>query len=101
MSVLIRGEEMPKNCIVCKNYYYCELWSKLTINKRCKERHPDCLLVEVKEPHGRLGDLDALQEQIKLTIQDAHMSALWKQGMIYALGLVEASKTVIEAEEEK
>ena len=60
MSILIHGEEMPKNCVVCKNYYYCELWSKLTVNKRCKERHPDCPIVEVKEPHGRLIDADAL-----------------------------------------
>ena len=55
---------------------------------------------QIPTPHGRLGDLDALQKQVENTIQDAHMSLLWKQGMMYAHGLVETSKTVIEAEDE-
>lgn len=91
MSILIRGEEMPKNCVVCKNYYYCELWSKLTVNKRCKERHPDCPIVEVKEPHGKLIDVS------KLNIHDVSPT----YGFC-VMGVteedIELAETVIEAE---
>ena len=88
MSILIRGEEMPKNCVVCKNYYYCELWSKLTVNKRCKERHPDCPIVEVKEPHGNLIDIDQM------------VNDFWDgNNMIIGEHELEQIKTVIEAEE--
>ena len=108
MSVLIRGMEMPKNCSGCPLNYdqmACKVtgtrwWSDTMVLMGFdsdKERLYDCPLVEIP-PHGRLGDLDALQKQVENTIQDAHMSLLWKQGMMYAHGLVEASKTVIEAE---
>lgn len=94
MSILIKDMEMPERCGACflrvggcKQRIYME------------QRPKYCPLVEIPTPHGRLGDLDALQKQVENTIQDAHMSLLWKQGMMYAQGLVEASKTVIEAED--
>ena len=53
MSVLIRGMEMPERCGQCflrvgncKQRVYME------------RRPKDCPLVEVKEPHGRLIDVD-------------------------------------------
>ena len=93
MGVFIKGMEMPERCGQCfLRVGNCE--QRMYMEHRPK----GCPLVEVKEPHGRLGDLDALQKQIKLNVQDAHMGALWKQGMTYAHGLVETSKTVIEAE---
>ena len=95
MSILIRGEEMPKNCVVCKNYYYCELWSKLTVNKRCKERHPDCPIVEVKEPHGRLGDLDKLKAQYVHGKADDEIESAWISNIRRAIA---NAPTVIEAE---
>ena len=105
MSVLIRGMEMPQRCGQCKLYHaeypmYClAVEGHRTVGAPYGMPRPDwCPLIEVKEPHGRLGDLDTLQEQIKLSVQGAHMSVLWKQGMAYAHGLVETSKTVIEAE---
>ncbi len=107
-DILIRNIKMPKNCLECPCFQfewfdddidgYCKALKTKIMNR--SKHHPDCPLVEIPTPHGQLGDLDALQEQIKLTIQDAHMGALWKQGMIYAHGLVEASKIIIEAEEE-
>ena len=106
MSVIVKGMEMPKNCVVCKNYYYCELWSKLTVNKRCKERHPDCPIVEVKEPHGRLGDLDALWDRMYNYIDNegAKMPFGDNDFMIHkdsACELIEDAPTVIEAEGSK
>ena len=104
MSILIKGMEMPKNCRTCPrlfdghSYRWCNITGEsLGIEETDNGRDEYCPLIELP-PHGRLGDLDALQKQIENTIQDAHMSLLWKQGMLYARGLVEASKTVIEAE---
>lgn len=105
MSVIVRGMGMPQKCGQCNLYHaeypmYClAVEGHRTVGAPYGMPRPDwCPLIEVKEPHGRLGDLDTLQEQIKLSVQDAHMSVLWKQGMAYAHGLVETSKTVIEAE---
>ena len=56
MSVLIRGMEMPKNCDTC---FVRVIRCKLYLHGR-KHRHPDCPLVEVKEPHGRLIDADEM-----------------------------------------
>ena len=80
MSILIKGMEMPKNCFGCHlfklddhdlwciaNHYAgcCRALSKyIDENKFVNERHPDCPLIEVPTPHGRLGDLDALYEEI-------------------------------------
>ena len=73
MSVLVKGIEMPKNCYDCSfiqasvaGYFYCVAGDGIEENlkKLYEHRMSDCPLVEVKEPHGRLGDLDALYEEI-------------------------------------
>lgn len=106
MSVIIKGMEMPKNCAECKMWCICNCLNDFedfesicyAVEDGDLIRDKNCPLTEIPTPHGRLGDLNELQEQIKLSAQDAHMSVLWKQGMAYAHGLVEASKTIIEAE---
>lgn len=105
MGVFIEGMEMPKRCLDCPFMVSidnddCVLQTEVKneLARTWEELKASCPLVEIPTPHGRLGDLDALQEQIKLSVQDAHMSVLWKQGMAYAHGLIEASKTIIEAE---
>ena len=65
MSVLIKGVKRPEGCITCfcmsfgRDDYtmWCQWldeplgeWGK----RRGKWRHPDCPLVEVPTPHGRL-----------------------------------------------
>ena len=74
MSVLIKGIEIPKNCLECMfrmSYwkraltpsgeiftYGCMLNGKEIniLEKRCK----DCPIVEIPTPHGRLIDADEL-----------------------------------------
>lgn len=74
-SVLVRGMEMPKSCDDCPLNYdqmACAVtgtrwWSDrmmLMDFDSDKERLYDCPLIEVKKPHGRLGDLDALYATI-------------------------------------
>lgn len=69
MDVLIKGMEMPKGCITCmfkseslfNRTMWCEwLDDPLGDYTKCDEewRHPDCPLVEVSTPHGRLIDAD-------------------------------------------
>ena len=53
MSVLIKGMEMPKSCLICVCDIpkgNCDLWRNQTPEEHRRERHPDCPLVEVPEP---------------------------------------------------
>ena len=60
MSILIHGMEMPRVCAECfMDPPCCKALSDDT--NIWKERHPDCPLVEIPTPHGRLGDLDELK----------------------------------------
>ena len=62
MSILIKGMEMPQNCLSCPlqgGTADCRLTQK-TYNWGLNERPSDCPLVPVP-PHGRLIDADALE----------------------------------------
>ena len=56
MSILIKGMEMPKNCTGCP--ICCGLPYQYRDEKG---RRPDCPLVEIPTPHGRLIDADELK----------------------------------------
>ena len=71
MSVLIKGMEMPTNCADCPLNYdqmacavtWTRWWSDSMVIMNFdsdKERMPNCPLIEVPTPHGRLIDADAL-----------------------------------------
>ena len=96
MSILIRDMEMPQNCTEC--HARCRLY----LNGR-KFRHPNCPLIEVKTPHGRLGDLDKLWDRMYNYIDNegAKMPFGDNDFMIHrdsACELVEDAHTIIEAE---
>lgn len=66
MSVFVKGMEMPECCDDCfTDEYACDLWSELSLHETGEKRHPDCPLIEVKEPHGRLLDGDALIKDLE------------------------------------
>lgn len=60
MSVLIKGMVMPQCCGECK--FMVDRWCYASEDAYFVEnkRHPDCPLVEVPTPHGRLIDADKL-----------------------------------------
>ena len=62
MGIFIKGMKMPKNCDECSisDIRLCKLWMRMTISQRVEGKHPNCPLVEVQSPHGRLIDADAL-----------------------------------------
>lgn len=107
MGVYIKDMEIPKSCrdcdigfTICNRYYD----PNFGINDARIKRHPDCPLVEVKAPHGRLGDLDALRARMyhEAFETDSDMQR-WESGCWIRYKLFErteeAAPTVLEAEE--
>ena len=112
MSVLIKGMEMPKSC------FYCPFRRKInpddiqclvtrdvfeetfagTIEMR---KRGFCPLIEVPEPHGRLGDLDKL-EQMFVDIDNAPYSGFDGEEPFYsaedAARIIRLTPTVIPAD---
>lgn len=68
MGVFIKGMKMPLSCwhsctlkkVTIMGNVYCPLINKYMEKGEIGVRHPDCPLVEVKEPHGNLVDLDQM-----------------------------------------
>lgn len=99
MSVLIKGMEMPKNCSTCPCFQYnmfdddidgyCKmLKTKITDSDK---HYPNCQLVEIKTPHGRLIDADVLK-------QSAHLDG---QVKTYIDTWIDSQEAVIEAERDE
>lgn len=69
MSILIRDMEMPKNCFECPccTLGYCRVdvktteYAKYVFSDGQDGRYPDCPLVEIPTPHGRLIDADEIE----------------------------------------
>ena len=68
-GVLVKGMEFPKNCYDCSfirasvaGDYYCVAGDGIEedLKKLYERRMSNCPLVEVKEPHGNLVDLDQM-----------------------------------------
>jgi len=99
MGIYIKGMEMPKDCIVCPFGW-----------NGCNKQHdfvymgsrPDfCPLIDANEPHGRLGDLDRL-EQMFADIDNAPYSGFDGTEPFYsaedAAQIIRLAPTIIEAE---
>lgn len=92
MSVLIKGMEMPKNCMECAIRSWspdeCDVCPFSGIIALCIGVQHDCPLVEVPENHGKLLDYNALSELVKEDF-----------GYFLARLDLKVPPTVIEAEE--
>lgn len=62
MGVYVKGLDMPKNCFDCEIFGLCSLKDRL---EHIKDRNPDCPLIEIPTPHGRLIDEDALDKELR------------------------------------
>ena len=66
MSILIKGATLPNSCWDCEaDFAYqigCELWQDY--EEFCERRHPNCPLVEIPTPHGRLIDGDEFKSWV-------------------------------------
>ena len=108
MSVLIKGMEMPKNCMSCPfpavgvDAYYCHCPTQdgKEYDFKYADTIPDaCPLVEIPTPHGRMIDADKLKRHIdKLpALPDGNFAGTHRN----LKALINMQKTVIEAEGEK
>ena len=106
MSVLIKGMEMPKSCLICVCDIpkgNCDLWRNQTPEEHRRERHPDCPLIEVPTPHGRLIDADALKEKMKIVTRTWDIFCDAVQEIVeYDINAykVDDAPTIIESEDE-
>ena len=83
MSYIVHGVEIPKNCGGCDRKRVCAERIYLL-------RRPDsCPLEEIKTPHGRLIDADALSDKLGSSDRDIYVKAI----------LDEDAPTIIKAEE--
>ena len=108
MSVYIQSMEMPSCCMFCpvSNSVGCGLANPPIImtSKEMLAGRPDwCPLIEVPEPHGRLGDLDRL-EQMFIDIDNAPYSGFDGTEPFYsaedAAQIIRLAPTIIPASEE-
>lgn len=81
MSILVKGMEMPKDCVSCRWHasWGCEITGIVTNTAQ------GCPLEEVPTPHGRLIDAD---RAITMSISGGEMYH------------ISAAPTIIEAEED-
>lgn len=86
MGILIEGIEMPTTCGQCriKNAIECDRWK--LVRSVVLDRHMDCPLSPVLEPHGRLIDSDVLREKFPrpqdwMSIAQAlvHITGIWAE----------------------
>ena len=111
MSLVIKGLNMPKNCLLCPccayegigvgRQYYCQVIDEeLYVSEN---HHPkNCPLIEIPIPHGRLIDADRLKrlmEQYHCNACDnyngARCSACWVDDCFMH---IDDTLTIIEAE---
>jgi hypothetical protein len=94
MSVLIKGMEMPRNCDDCRLGIDCAYDESQDGYKMMGGRPHDCPLVHVP-PHGRLGDLDKLENGMR------HMAKYQygerQQGILGCCETIRLAPTIIPA----
>lgn len=62
MGVYNPFAELPNSCVLCDSRKRCPL-PNLNKHGLSVYRHPDCPLVEIKAPHGRLIDENAVMRE--------------------------------------
>lgn len=106
MSVLIRGMEMPKDCLKCPFCLFVDGYWKCLVDGSHADfggtcRPQNCPLVQVHTPHGRLIDADALKETIEALIEK-HLHGYTKSTWDFVCELrsiISNAPTIIPAEE--
>ena len=66
MGVYIGGMRKPDNCFECKMFTYdddCIFQNEITDSY--EEQYRNCPLIEVKEPHGDLIDIENLKRSLE------------------------------------
>jgi hypothetical protein len=112
MSVLIKGMDLPKSCATCKLIcqdtaykistfeqvitYFCKELDENNVIQNTLIKLPNCPLVEIPTLHGRLIDVDALQQKIIDTVNSGEPNEKFTARDV--IQLIEYAPTIIEAE---
>lgn len=96
MGVYIKGVTIPEDCWHCAYEGLFPPCGTGAESDYKKTRHPDCPLVEVKEPHGRLIDAD---NGIDKDVKDYEFNGKYAGCTIQ--DMLDCAPTVIEAEGEE
>ena len=106
MSVLVKNMEMPNVCAYCfLDASECDLHPKVDI---WRERHPDCPLVKIPTPHGRLIDADKFEfemdDKLLVALTEKYGEEEAQKGLHFSfrdcISNIQFQPTVIEAEGE-
>lgn len=104
MSILIKGMDMPiscEKCPLCYDYLYCSIDDRL--HMFLYNRHPNCPLVEIPTPHGRLIDGEKLRATLRRWTEDEWNQKASPVSWAYAyedlIDLIDDAPTILEAEE--
>ena len=103
MDILIKGMEMPKSCAKCLEIGWHYVFECVLDDVEHGERKTDCPLIPVPQ-HGRLGDLDALAQQIEHErFHHTHTDGLAARHHVAEYGhflkAISDAPTIIQAEE--
>lgn len=98
MSILIKGATLPNSCWDCEaDFAYqigCELWQDY--EEFCERRHPNCPLVEIPKPHGRLIDGDKLSIEFENQCVGECACCVYEERCVI---IDRIAPTILEAEE--
>lgn len=104
MSVLIKGRQKPESCLMCQFHGFGGYKNELIVcsltgrSEGQLSNVPDCPLVEVPTPHGRLVDCEALKDDMAVLLE--RNEKLIDEWLAYAVeDVIDEVPTIIEAEE--
>ena len=103
MSVIVKGMEMPENCMSCPfpsvgvDWYYCYcpgVDGKAYDFEQSKTVPDDCPLIALPDKHGRLVDADAMCNDL------ATVDPRYETMIDWCIRVTEAQPTIVESEGE-
>ena len=104
MSILIKEMDMPiscEKCPLCYDYLHCSIDDSL--HMFLYNRHPNCPLVEIPTPHGRLIDGNKLRATLRRWTEDEWNQKAspvsWACAYEDIIDLIDDEPTILEAEE--
>ena len=110
MSILIKGMEMPKNCMSCPfpsvgvDWYYCYcpgVDGKAYDFEQSNTVPDDCPLVALPDHHGDLIDRDEFKETLDYYIREAGWSDEHNEALTWVKDdFIDAEMIIVEAEDE-
>ena len=104
MGIYIPKAKLPSSCWKCELSKYvencpCAIGINSASNWKA-ERHPNCPLSEIKEPHGKLVDVNVVDDLIQDCIEESFstLSDAFEAGLNRARDCMYEAPVIIESE---